>query len=458
MIKEDQSHTSGGTRPSPQPAYTAPVPPPSSGGGGGGAPACDNCGRMIHGVFCKAGGKTLHGDCFKCATCGGSLKNVGYFLINGKLYCDIHARHVQENQFKAAPPVDPNLFHSYPTAGSRRPVEPPKAFYQPSVLNKGPVAVQVPNPASFSPRGQNDSGNYTSNYQYRKSTKTTTSTTGQQQEPYSSTYTPGGPPPSWEQPAAHPPSQLLASPQPRAQPYAGGAPSPRSTSYNLQSDRTVTSTKFGGGGPPQTFGPGRQPAAGARVPKRGRGILKQLHEAPRIPVCESCNREIRGPFVLALNKTWCPDHFVCATQNCHRKLLDIGFVEENGLTHCEFCYEKYLAPPCSKCSRAVVGDCLTALGRQWHPECFLCSHCHRPIGNSAFYMENGQPFCENDWNTLFTTKCVSCQFAIDPGDRWVEALGNSYHSECFSCSVCQKNLEGQSFFAKGGRPYCKAHA
>lgn len=40
-----------------------------------------------------------------------------------------------------------------------------------------------------------------------------------------------------------------------------------------------------------------------------------------------------------------------------------------------------------------------------------------------------------DWNNQFTTKCVSCQFAIDPGDRWVEALGNAYHSECFSCSV-----------------------
>lgn len=78
-------------------------------------------------------------------------------------------------------------------------------------------------------------------------------------------------------------------------------------------------------------------------------------------------------------------------------------------------------------------------------------------------MENGQPYCENgifiwtflfklilifflDWNNLFTTKCVSCQFAIDPGDRWVEALGNSYHSECFCCSVSalENNPGGKS--------------
>ena len=41
-----------------------------------------------------------------------------------------------------------------------------------------------------------------------------------------------------------------------------------------------------------------------------------------------------------------------------------------------------------------------------------------------------------DWNELFTTKCVSCGFPIEAGDRWVEALNNNYHSQCFNCSVC----------------------
>ena len=40
-----------------------------------------------------------------------------------------------------------------------------------------------------------------------------------------------------------------------------------------------------------------------------------------------------------------------------------------------------------------------------------------------------------DWNELFTTKCVSCGFPIEAGDRWVEALNNNYHSQCFNCSV-----------------------
>jgi hypothetical protein len=59
---------------------------------------------------------------------------------------------------------------------------------------------------------------------------------------------------------------------------------------------------------------------------------------------------------------------------------------------------------------------------------------------------------------LFTTKCVSCGFPIEAGDRWVEALNNNYHSQCFNCTLCKKNLEGKGFFVKAGKPFCKSHA
>ena len=44
-----------------------------------------------------------------------------------------------------------------------------------------------------------------------------------------------------------------------------------------------------------------------------------------------------------------------------------------------------------------------------------------------------------DWNELFTTKCVSCGFPIEAGDRWVEALNNNYHSQCFNCTVSPRD-------------------
>ncbi|XP_065567801.1 PDZ and LIM domain protein Zasp-like isoform X3 [Artemia franciscana] len=195
------------------------------------------------------------------------------------------------------------------------------------------------------------------------------------------------------------------------------------------------------------------------APRRGKGVLSQkVGPGVRIPVCSACEKQIRGPFVTALGRNWCPEHFVCANESCKRHLQDTGFVEEKNELYCESCFENYLAPICDKCQKRVVGDCLKAIGKQFHPECFACAYCGRLFGNSRFYLEDGLPYCEADWNELFTTKCFGCGFPIEAGDRWVEAMNNNYHSQCFNCSVCKKNLEGQSFLAKGGKPMCKSHA
>ncbi|XP_055690940.1 PDZ and LIM domain protein Zasp isoform X9 [Lutzomyia longipalpis] len=195
------------------------------------------------------------------------------------------------------------------------------------------------------------------------------------------------------------------------------------------------------------------------APKRGRGVLnKAVGPGGRIPQCGCCNQHIRGPFITALGRIWCPDHFICVNGECRRPLADIGFVEEKGNLYCEYCFEKYIAPSCSKCGAKIKGDCLNAIGKHFHPECFTCAYCGKLFGNSPFFLEEGNPYCEADWNEMFTTKCFACGFPVEAGDRWVEALSHNYHSQCFNCTTCKKNLEGQSFFAKGGRPYCKNHA
>lgn len=118
---------------------------------------------------------------------------------------------------------------------------------------------------------------------------------------------------------------------------------------------------------------------------------------------------------------------------------------------------------CKKVLQFVWGlnisqNCLKAMGKTFHPECFVCAYCGKIFANSPFYLEDGLPYCEEDWNELFTTKCVSCGFPIEAGDRWVEALNNNYHSQCFNCTLCKNNLEGKGFFVKAGKPFCKSHA
>ncbi|KAK9888915.1 hypothetical protein WA026_001136 [Henosepilachna vigintioctopunctata] len=221
-----------------------------------------------------------------------------------------------------------------------------------------------------------------------------------------------------------------------------------------------TNQKINPNVPPSGVGAsgGRQSGAIGVAPKRGRGVLNAAQLGGRIPLCGHCHGQIRGPFITALGKIWCPNHFICSTPSCRRPLQDLGFVEEQGQLYCEYCFEQYLAPICSKCGSKIKGDCLKAIGKAFHPECFNCVHCGKLFGNNPFFIEDGDPYCDADWNELFTTKCFACGFPVEAGDRWVEALNNNYHTQCFNCTMCKKNLEGQSFFAKGGRPYCRNHA
>ncbi|XP_052764168.1 PDZ and LIM domain protein Zasp-like isoform X2 [Mya arenaria] len=204
--------------------------------------------------------------------------------------------------------------------------------------------------------------------------------------------------------------------------------------------------------------PSKPTGVGAMRGKIGDAVVKTGADAGRVPICHSCGGPIRGPFVTAMGKSWCPDHFICANPRCGNKLMNMGFVEEGGFIYCEKDYELYFAPHCAKCDAAIVGECVNALNKQYHPACFLCFKCKQPIGGTQFHLEDGHPYCENDWRQMYQTMCTSCNFPIEPGDKWVEAMNNNYHSECFNCSTCQVNLEGQAFYAKSGKPYCKKHA
>lgn len=44
-------------------------------------------------------------------------------------------------------------------------------------------------------------------------------------------------------------------------------------------------------------------------------------------------------------------------------------------------------------------------------------------------------FVSADYEKMFGTKCHGCDFKIDAGDRFLEALGYSWHDTCFVCAV-----------------------
>ncbi|XP_009205471.1 PDZ and LIM domain protein 5 isoform X8 [Papio anubis] len=200
-------------------------------------------------------------------------------------------------------------------------------------------------------------------------------------------------------------------------------------------------------------------ALGQPQPSAQDTLVQRAEHIPagkRTPMCAHCNQVIRGPFLVALGKSWHPEEFNCA--HCKNTMAYIGFVEEKGALYCELCYEKFFAPECGRCQRKILGEVINALKQTWHVSCFVCVACGKPIRNNVFHLEDGEPYCETDYYALFGTICHGCEFPIEAGDMFLEALGYTWHDTCFVCSVCCESLEGQTFFSKKDKPLCKKHA
>uniref|UniRef100_A0A8D2JGM0 LIM domain binding 3 n=1 Tax=Varanus komodoensis TaxID=61221 RepID=A0A8D2JGM0_VARKO len=149
--------------------------------------------------------------------------------------------------------------------------------------------------------------------------------------------------------------------------------------------------------PPPASAPAYTPPihASSQAPAVARGTIQRAERFPassRTPLCGHCNSIIRGPFLVAMGRSWHPEEFYCAY--CKMSLADVGFVEEQNSVYCERCYEQFFAPTCARCHTKIMGEVMHALRQTWHTTCFVCAACRKPFGNSLFHMEDGEPYCE----------------------------------------------------------------
>ncbi|XP_056147953.1 LIM domain-binding protein 3-like [Lampris incognitus] len=233
----------------------------------------------------------------------------------------------------------------------------------------------------------------------------------------------------------------------KIQPLPQAAPPPPSYIPNISSAT------------PQAPSPAPFIPSPAPFPPVARGVAQRAERfaaSSRTPLCGFCNSIIRGPFLVALGRSWHPEEFNC--HYCHTSLADVSFVEEQNNVYCENCYGEFFAPTCARCNTKIMGEVMHALRQTWHTTCFVCAACGKAFGNSLFHMEDGEPYCEKDYIALFSTKCHGCDFPVEAGDKFIEALGHTWHDTCFVCAVCHVNLEGQPFYSKKDKPLCKKHA
>eukprot|EP00066_Takifugu_rubripes_P020169 XP_011609435.1 PREDICTED: actin-binding LIM protein 3-like [Takifugu rubripes] len=179
-------------------------------------------------------------------------------------------------------------------------------------------------------------------------------------------------------------------------------------------------------------------------------------------VCERCGQGCRGEVVRVKNTHFHVQCFTC--QVCGCDLVNSGFFHHSGQYICTDDYQRLYGTQCDSCHQYITGEVVSALGRTYHPPCFVCSVCRRPfpIGDRVTFCGK-KCVCQQCSHTLGTDKpvkvhgpsyCGGCGEEIKLGQSLL-ALERQWHLTCFKCHTCGCVLTGE-YISKEGVPYCEA--
>ncbi|KAJ3043057.1 hypothetical protein HDV00_005965 [Rhizophlyctis rosea] len=137
------------------------------------------------------------------------------------------------------------------------------------------------------------------------------------------------------------------------------------------------------------------------------------------------------------------------------------------MAYCEEDYFNLFAMKCAGCKQGLVGEYVSACGKEFHPQCFVCQECKQPFPSGTFFEQDGVPYCEAHFQARRGAICSGCTRGIASGQRTVSALGKKFHLEHFGCTYCGKQLvpsnvggndvvvaDGDGFREREGKAYC----
>uniref|UniRef100_A0A7N6B6F5 LIM zinc-binding domain-containing protein n=1 Tax=Anabas testudineus TaxID=64144 RepID=A0A7N6B6F5_ANATE len=88
---------------------------------------------------------------------------------------------------------------------------------------------------------------------------------------------------------------------------------------------------------------------------------------------------------------------------------------------------------CERCGEVCRGEVVRVKNTHFHVHCFTCQVCGCDLVHSGFFHHSGEYICTEDYQRLYGTQCDSCDQYIT--GEVVSALGRTYHPHCFVCSV-----------------------
>ncbi|KAG9346787.1 hypothetical protein JZ751_007106 [Albula glossodonta] len=131
---------------------------------------------------------------------------------------------------------------------------------------------------------------------------------------------------------------------------------------------------------------------------------------------------------------------------CSCDLARSGFFQKNGEYICTADYQRLYGTKCDSCGDFITGEVVSALGRTYHPKCFVCSVCRKPfpIGDRVTF-SGKECVCQQCSHTLVSANepikihgpshCAGCKEEIKHGQSLL-ALEKQWHVSCFKCHTC----------------------
>uniref|UniRef100_A0A2K6G161 Actin binding LIM protein family member 3 n=1 Tax=Propithecus coquereli TaxID=379532 RepID=A0A2K6G161_PROCO len=151
-------------------------------------------------------------------------------------------------------------------------------------------------------------------------------------------------------------------------------------------------------------------------------------------------------------------------QVCGCGLAQSGFFFKNQEYICTQDYQQLYGTRCDSCRDFITGEVISALGRTYHPKCFVCSLCRKPfpIGDKVTF-SGKECVCQTCSQSMASSKpikirgpshCAGCKEEIKHGQSLL-ALDKQWHVSCFKCQTCSVILTGE-YISKDGVPYCES--
>jgi len=172
------------------------------------------------------------------------------------------------------------------------------------------------------------------------------------------------------------------------------------------------------------------------------------------PTCSACGEAVKQNLLNAFGMAWHKEHLACAI--CRRNFLEnaVPVVEGNdGKAYCQTDYLDRFAPKCAQCTKPIQGECMNALGKQWHSTCFVCKTCEKPF-TGTFFEHEGFAYCEKHYYEEKGLICPECDRPII--GKCVRARDKRYHPQHFVCSHCKQKLANNAYYLHDNKLFCKS--